>query len=79
VEDEKERGINHVKPSSKAPDWRGDERPAPVYGAGDRTKKPRVDGNFHMSLVAKGRLRPQGVADRVDVSGPEPDRLSGRK
>jgi hypothetical protein len=73
-----ETGRNHVSPSRKADNWRGDDRPEPVYGAGDRTKRPGVDGNFHLSPVAKGRLRPQGVGDRVDVSGPEPDRLCGK-
>jgi hypothetical protein len=72
-----ERGINHVRPSSKMANWRGDTRPEPILGAGDRTKRPGVDGNFHLSPVAKGRLRPQGVADRVDVSGAEPDKMRG--
>jgi hypothetical protein len=72
-----ETGRNHVSPSRKAPDWRGDDRPTPIYGGGDRTKRPGVGGNFHLSPVAKGRLRPQGVGDRVDVSGPEPDKMRG--
>jgi hypothetical protein len=41
---------------------------------------PRSDGrdaNFHMSPVAKGRPRPEGIGDRVAAGDAGPDRLRG--